>query len=169
MKIVSFFGGPSSGKSTAALKLASDLKERGINCELVTEVAKDVTWDQNFHQLKNQFFIVAKQFDRIRRLEGKVDFIIMDTGLIQNIAYFKDERYRDELTKIMFNLHNSYDNINFFVNRLENYDTNGRKESIDESIAIDDFTINMLRENKINYTEIMPGANILNIVLAMTE
>ena len=54
MTIIQFFGGPGSGKSSVAYKLAGALKSKHINCELVTEVAKDVTWEKNFHQLKNQ-------------------------------------------------------------------------------------------------------------------
>lgn len=164
MTIIQFFGGPGSGKSSVAYKLAGALKSKHINCELVTEVAKDVTWEKNFHQLKNQFFITAKQFDRIRRLEDKVDYIIMDAGLLQNIPYFKDERYKKELTQIMINLHKSYRTINFFVNRPMNYDTNGRKEDLQESINIDNLTIQILKNEGIKFKEITPDININNIV-----
>ena len=160
MKVINFLGGPSSGKSTIAFRLAGELKSRGVNCELVTEVAKDVTWEQNFHQLKNQFFIVAKQFDRIRRLEGKVDYIIMDTALIQNIPYFKDERYTKELSQIMINLHKSYDSINFFVQRREEYDLNGRKESQDESIVIDKHALEILTNEDIEFHSITSDIDI---------
>ncbi len=162
--IIAFYGGPGSGKSSVAYKLAGALKSKHINCELVTEVAKDVTWEKNFHQLKNQFFITAKQFDRIRRLEDKVDYIIMDAGLLQNIPYFKDERYKKELTQIMINLHKSYRTINFFVNRPMNYDTNGRKEDLQESINIDNLTIQILKNEGIKFKEITPDININNIV-----
>lgn len=42
MKIrrISFFGGPNSGKSRNAAWLYSELKERGVHCELVTEWVK---------------------------------------------------------------------------------------------------------------------------------
>ena len=162
--IIAFYGGPGSGKSSIAYKLAGALKSKHINCELVTEVAKDVTWEQNFHQLKNQLFIVAKQFDRIRRLEDKVNYIIMDAGLLQNIPYFKDERYKEELTKIMINLHNSYKTINFFVHRPMNYDINGRKEDLQESIDIDNLTLQILKDEGVKFKEITPDININNIV-----
>lgn len=165
MKIVAFYGGPGSTKSTLAYKLIGSLKTKGINCELVTEVAKDVTWDQNFDQLKNQFYIAANQFERIRRLENKVDYIIMDAGLLQNIPYFKDERYKNELTQIMINLHNSYKTINFFVHRPIGYDTNGRKENLEESIRIDNETLEILKENYISFKEITSDINIENIAL----
>lgn len=161
MIITQFFGGPSSGKSTLAYKLAGELKSSGIVCELITEVAKDVTWEENFNQLKNQFFIVAKQFDRIRRVENKVDVVVMDAGLLQNIPYFKDERYKNQLSEIMINLHNSYNTINFFVHRLDgNYETKGRKESLQESTQIDDETLFLLKQNNVQFREISPLMHI---------
>lgn len=169
MKLVQFFGGPGSGKSALAYKLAGELKSRGKNCELVTEVAKDVTWDENFHQLKNQFFITAKQFDRIRRLENKVDYIIMDAGLLQNIPYIKDERYKNELVQIMKNLHSSYETINFFVHRPNTYEESGRKETLDESMIIDNLTIEILKDEGVRFLEITASDIALRTVLAVID
>jgi tRNA uridine 5-carbamoylmethylation protein Kti12 len=170
-KLIAFYGGPGSGKSSFAYRLTGEMKANHINCELVTEVAKDVTWDGNFDQLKNQLFIAGKQFDRIRRLEDKVDYIIMDAGLLQNIPYFKDERYKKELTQIMINIHNSYETINYFVHRsTENkYDENGRKEGIDESLMIDDETLSILRNQRVRFTEIYPAAGTIFTILSSIE
>ncbi len=168
MVLVQFFGGPGSGKSSIAYKLAGELKSQHINCELVTEVAKDVTWEQNFHQLKNQFFITAKQFDRIRRVEDKVDVVIMDSGLLQNVPYIKDERYKDEVIQIMKNLHHSYKTINFFVHRpIDSYDTNGRKEGWEESMKIDNETLALLKEEKVKVFEISHSELTLDTVASI--
>ena len=40
MIVVNLFGGPGCGKSTTAAWLFNQLKERGINCEYVTEFPK---------------------------------------------------------------------------------------------------------------------------------
>jgi len=164
MKIIQLFAGPGAGKSALAYKLAGEMKARGINCELVTEVAKDVTWEKNFHQLSNQFFIVAKQFDRIRRLEDKVDYIITDAGLLQNIPYFKDERYKVELSEIMCKLHRSYKTINFFVHRLEGFDANGRKEDLEESVKIDEDTMKILKSEKVLFKDITPDTSVDDLI-----
>lgn len=46
--VINLFGGPGSGKSTGAAYIFSQLKMKGINCELITEYAKDKTWEKNF-------------------------------------------------------------------------------------------------------------------------
>ena len=61
--IVNLFSGPGAGKSTTAAGLFYKLKKQGVNCELVTEYAKHVTWRGNFSTLKNQVYVG----DTIRR------------------------------------------------------------------------------------------------------
>jgi len=58
--IVNLFGGPSSGKTTMAAGLFCLLKMHGIDCELVTEFAKDLVWEERFKTLKNQQYIFGK-------------------------------------------------------------------------------------------------------------
>lgn len=44
MKVINFFGAPGAGKSTEAARTYVALKDRGVNVELVREVAKDLAW-----------------------------------------------------------------------------------------------------------------------------
>ena len=46
MIVINLWGAPSSGKSTGASYLFSELKLKGYNVELVTEFAKDLTWEE---------------------------------------------------------------------------------------------------------------------------
>lgn len=64
MTIVNLYGAPGSGKSTAAAYIFSKLKMQGVKCELVTEVAKDLVWDENAKALQNQAYVFGKQFYR---------------------------------------------------------------------------------------------------------
>ena len=41
--IINLFGGPGTGKSTGAAYIFAKLKMCGVNCELITEFAKDMT------------------------------------------------------------------------------------------------------------------------------
>ena len=41
--VINLFGAPGVGKSTGAAKVFTELKQLGVNCELVGEVAKDIT------------------------------------------------------------------------------------------------------------------------------
>ena len=60
MIIVNLFGAPGAGKSTLAAYIFSKLKMRDINVELITEFAKDKTWEKNFSALKNQAYMFGK-------------------------------------------------------------------------------------------------------------
>lgn len=51
--VCNYFSGPGAGKSTLAAATFAKLKMLGVNCELVTEFAKDKTWEKNFTVLSN--------------------------------------------------------------------------------------------------------------------
>ena len=51
--VCNFFSGPGAGKSTLAAATFARLKMLNVNCELVTEFAKDKTWEKNFTALSN--------------------------------------------------------------------------------------------------------------------
>lgn len=51
--VVSLYAGPGAGKSTLAAYTFSKLKMLGVNCELVTEFAKDKVWEKNNTALDN--------------------------------------------------------------------------------------------------------------------
>ena len=80
-------GVPGAGKSTTAAGLFFELKTRNIKCELVTEYAKDMTYEKRFNTLQDQLYILAKQNQRIKRLQGVVDYIVTDSPLIIGLAY----------------------------------------------------------------------------------
>ena len=50
---ICLYASPSSGKSTMAANVFSKLKMLGINCELVTEFAKDLVWDNSMTELSD--------------------------------------------------------------------------------------------------------------------
>jgi adenylate kinase family enzyme len=55
--IVNLFAGPGAGKSTGAAYVFAKLKLAGIDCEYVSEFAKDKVWENNSEVFKNQFYI----------------------------------------------------------------------------------------------------------------
>src|SRR5262245_20723095 len=58
---VNLFGGPGCGKSTNAALVFGKLKNDGINVELVTEFAKELTWEGRSGALRFQPYVTAKQ------------------------------------------------------------------------------------------------------------
>lgn len=132
MIVVNLFGGPGSGKSTGAAYVYSRLKMSGINCELVTEVAKDYVWDESNPMLRDQLLVLANQFHRLRRLDGKVDVAITDSPVILSMIYTKNDRIwnNDRVFKTLCQLcSNTWKSKNYLVKRWKPYSQVGRVET----------------------------------------
>lgn len=155
-KIINIFGGPGVGKSTIATGIFSKLKQNSISCELVSEYAKEITWEETQVLLQNQIHLFAEQFRRQYRLLDKVDFVICDSPLLLNSIYFKhflEKSQKKYFTDDYISLASSFfdetfdefNNINFFVHRNDKYHTlNGRVHSIEESKKIDSSILDSL-------------------------
>lgn len=155
--IVNLFGAPGAGKSTGAAILYAALKTAGINAELVTEFAKDKTWEQNKSTLAAQDYIFAKQHFRIRRVVDQVDVIVTDSPLLLSSFYAGHEptlgRPFHKLVRYVFR---HYDNLNFFICRSKPYNPAGRNQSEAESDRIALRMMNFLQLNQVPYL-MVPG------------
>jgi hypothetical protein len=128
MKFVNLIAGPGVGKSTGAQLLAGMLAVSGYKTELVQEFAKAMTWQKNEAALKNQLYMFAKQDHRLEVLrDEKLDFIIVD-GCILNALIFPLAREYPSFEPLVIEVFNSYDNINFFIDRVVPFSTVGRNE-----------------------------------------
>ena len=152
--VINLTGAPGAGKSTGAAKLFYELKTLGINCELVSEFAKDKTWEHNATALNCQEYIFGKQSYRLKRCRDEVDVIITDSPLLLTIIYTRDEIIKKPLTDLVMAVYNSYDNINFFINRVKPYNPKGRNQTADESDALSAEIKNLYQQLNIPYTEI---------------
>lgn len=150
--IVNLFGAPGAGKSTGAAYIYSLLKMGGVNAELVTEFAKDKTWEDNDVALKDQAYVFGEQSFRINRCHGKVDVIITDSPLPLSIIYNHDtRRLTENFNKMVMDAFNSYKNVNFLIERNKPYAHIGRAESEEESNNIASEVKNLLNERYIDY------------------
>jgi len=133
--IVNLFGGLSSGKSTTAAGLFHKLKINGINCELVTEFAKHITWKEDYNTLKNQIYVFAKQHDRMFHLKDKVDVIITDSPIIMGLSYCNWDLMSRSFEQLVVDEFNRTDavNINYFINRVKEYNPSGRSQTEEEA------------------------------------
>lgn len=136
MLVVNLFGAPGAGKSTGAAYIFSQLKMKGINIELVTEFAKDKVWEDNKEVFKNQAYIFGKQSFKMSRCKDKVDVLITDSPLFLSALYNTDEVLGEDFNKVVLNVFNSYDNINFFIKRNKPYNPVGRNQTEAESDAL---------------------------------
>ena len=151
---VNLSGSPGSGKSTLASYCFAKLKMMGINCELVTEFAKDKVWEKNNEALSNQIYIFAKQYYRITRCVGKVDVIITDSPLFLSPFYNKDPDIDEPLKELVAKIVAKYDNLNYFLRRVKKYNPVGRLQTEAESNEYGIHIKTMMKSFGIKFREI---------------
>ena len=131
--VINLAGPPGSGKSTGAAFLFYKLKTLGINVELVTEFAKDITWEHNNKALETQEYVFGKQSYRLARCRDEVDVIITDSPLLIGLIYNQNPALDDHFSQVVLSIFNTYENMNFFLNRVKPYNPKGRNQTEQES------------------------------------
>jgi len=142
--IVNLFGGPGLGKSTMAADIFSELKWKGVNCELVAEYAKDKVWEKSTAVLDDQLYVFGKQYHRLFRLNDQVDVVITDSPILLSIIY--DAEKRPTLKKLVIEEFQRFNNLNFLLQRSKPYSPIGRLQTEKEAIAKDVEVLCLLSE-----------------------
>lgn len=150
--VVNLFAGPGAGKSTGAAYIFSKLKMLGYDCEYVSEFAKDKVWERNDEVFKSQFYITGKQIFKIKRCYGKVDIIVTDSPIAIGAQYLKEDELK--LGPAIIEEFNKYNNLNFFINRVKGYNPNGRHQTLEEAMAIDESVKKWLVDNGIPFESV---------------
>lgn len=152
--VINFFGAPGAGKSTGAAYVFSTLKMNGVNAELITEYAKDKTWEENHMALNNQMYLFGEQSYRMSRCADKVDVIVTDSPLLLNIIYNKDNRLPPSFNDVVEGVFNTYQNINYLVYPNKTYKRIGRSQTKAQAQEIGNDIISILKANDYDYKEI---------------
>lgn len=150
--IVNLFGAPGAGKSTGAAYIFSLLKMNGINAELVTEFAKDKVWEETKAVFRNQTYIFGKQSFKLSRCADKVDVIITDSPLPLSIYYNHTVDKEDSFNNYVLDIFNSFDNKNYYLNRVKDYNPIGRFQNEIESDEIGNDISRLLNKFDIKHT-----------------
>lgn len=149
--IVNLYAGPGAGKSTGAAYLFYRMKASGINCEYITEFAKDKTWEHNAMSLNCQFYISGKQAYRIARVNGQVDVIVTDSPILLGALYAK----QPHIINACIGEDAMYENqLNVFINRKKEYNPIGRNQTETEAKLIDVQTKEFLVSHNKEFMEI---------------
>lgn len=140
--VINFYGGPGSGKSTAAAGLFYKMKLAGYSVELTDEFAKECVWENNVPMLADQLYVLAHQHRKILRLADKVDYVITDSPVLLSPIYrekYGEALYSDNIDKMALECYKLYPrNINFMLTRPEKgFDQSGRAQDLEESLNID--------------------------------
>ena len=160
--IINLIGGPCSGKSTTASGVFYELKKKGINCEMALEFAKDKVWEESFKTMDDQIYIFGKQFHKIWRLKDKVDVIITDSPLLLSIYYNKEKS--DYFNDFIIEQYNCFNNKLFFIERNNDYQVEGRLQTIDEAKQIDKDVKAILERYDISYECVKNEKSVERIV-----
>lgn len=179
MKVINLFAGPGAGKSTTAAGVFHELKIAGANAELVGEFAKDLTWEGRHGALQNQLYVLGKQYQRLDRLRGQVDIVVIDSPLMLSCVYLprviKDGaseewlRFRSLIGATAKAAFNTFDNINFMVRRNKPYNPKGRGQTEDEARVIDREMEEMLRKEQLPYHEVYGDATAPTQVISILQ
>lgn len=138
--IVNFYGAPGSGKSTFAASLFARLKVDGrYKVELVTEFAKDLSYEGTLEQRQHQ--ILNIQTKRLSNVQPHVDIIVTDSPLRLGEIY---QGYSDKYIQEIKEQNKLENELNIFVHRGKQYQKYGRNQNESESDKIADRIYNLM-------------------------
>lgn len=158
MKVINLFGAPCAGKSTVAAGLFFLMKvnDNLINSvEIVTEFAKDLVYSGRTKELAgdNQVYVVSKQYGRLHRLRGQVEYAVTDSPILLSSVYVSDN-YFPSFKTFVKEMFDSFDNINFYIHRAMPYKAHGRSQNEAEAEIINKKVLQILKQYNIKYTTI---------------
>ena len=164
MKVINFFGAPGVGKTTKTLELTSMLKKQQLDVEPSLEIVKEYIYSGADILLSYQNYIFAQQERQLRILEDSKEneFVVTDAPLLNNVFY-APKNYPVFFKELVFELFNSYDNINFFIKRTHNYSHQGRIHNEQQSDKITNQMFAFLVNHNISFIEINSTDNTNDI------
>jgi len=153
-KVINFFSGSGTGKSTIAAALYAELKIRSAHVELAREYIKKWAWEKRTPGKFDQIYIFGHQSNEEGRLYEKVDFIVSDSPLLLVPFYeqllTKKNIIEESVTNFMRHAEEhgvSYHN--FWLERLDSFDERGRYETLEQAKQIDKSLRNWLEERHV--------------------
>ena len=149
--VINLIGGPGCGKSTAASGLFYALKKLQVNAEWSTEWVKNKVYEESFRCMEDQVYIFAKQHHKLKVLEDKVDVIVTDCCLLNSLVYGERD---EDLDRYILKKFKSYNNLNVLLCRKQEYVTDGRVESKDEALKLDNMYRQVMKDNNIEFIEL---------------
>lgn len=143
--IIELYGGPGCGKTEAAHRLCSKLKQAHVPVEMVPEYAKKWAYEQRSIDSLDEFYIFGKQTHAESSLLGKVDVVVTDRpvmlsavyatmyaehGISMAVAHATTRFYEEVATR-------GHRRIAIIVPRKHRYDHRGRFEDEEQAKLVD--------------------------------
>jgi len=161
-KVINLISGPGAGKTTSAALIFAELKIRGKITEWASEYAKKLVWLERWDILNNQHIVSLKQYELLKSMNSRVEFIVTDGPLVQGLYY---NRYNtnnlsnvEKTQEFILKSNAEFSNINIFLTRgAFPYEEAGRYQTFDEAKQVDIDLKNILDELHVNYKEFSSG------------
>lgn len=170
MRIVNLYAGPGTGKSTTAAATFAELKYRGVNCEYITEYAKDATWERRGPKVfLAQEYIFGKQHFKIARVADEVDYLVTDSPILLGLVYTPPDFYLPSLKYVLREAYDRYDNLDVFLLRSKAYNPSGRNQTEDEARVKDIEIKEMLMKQNISFSMINVSRETPNQIIQLMQ
>lgn len=167
-RVLNLYGPPCAAKSTIAAYVFSNLKMHGVNCELINEFAKDMSWEKNETVMSDQLFMFANQWHKMYRCYGKTDLLITDSPLLLSPMYNSDVEIDRQFRDIVYAMDSKFSNTNYLIRRVVKYENSGRVHDESQSNEIWGKLKNMLDSSKIKYVELPGNRESADFILSET-
>ena len=132
MKVINVYGAPCSRKTTFATALFTLLKMHKVNCEFISESAKMLTWENRQIPLHDRLYMLGKSSLKLSILNGKVDAVVNEGPILTNLLYSKP--LNEDIIKVHLQKYKEFDNIDFFLHRIDPLGTEGRNETSEKQV-----------------------------------
>ncbi len=164
-KLIMLIGSPSSGKSTLASGVHTELKKMGLNSMFVQECATDFIAEYGIPNTPvDQLVIFYKQLNRERMYLDSKDFIICDSSSLLNYFYFrglfhnnlsqKDIAVINHMQKEILKTINQWDHIFYLPPLLGNVDDGIRYHNSEQIVKIDRWIKSYLEIENIKHEDL---------------
>lgn len=143
--VVEFYGGPCTGKSTAASALYTKLKEHGVCVEFAHEYVKRWAWEGREISSLSEYYLFGKQTYAESSLLGKVAVVVTDRPVLLSTVYaslYAPARIAQGIRSAVSSYYDAvaeagHRRIAVRMKRRRDYDPRGRFEDADQAAVVD--------------------------------
>ena len=169
--VINFVSACGAGKSLMSALTFAELKMMHLNAELVQEYAKQLVWENKIEELDNQFHVTKTQYNMIKALQDKVNYIVCDSPLVVGLFYnFYSKTNVSNVTKtkdMILNKMKEFRNVYIFLERNPEYPFTqaGRLQNETEAKEIDKQMKDLLDEYNLNYLSIISSKDSIKQII----
>lgn len=151
---IAFYSGPNSGKTVIALDTTQKLKKLNISAEYISEVIKPSAYEKKEIDFWENYKIFSKQLNsEIKFLKTNIPLVVTDGPPLMCCAYLEKRNYTcfKDCENIAITFEEHYKTLNFFVKRKYAHNPEGRWETPEQSLDMDQKIADILDRNNIKY------------------